>query len=465
MAHLSLFYGMKLRRPLILLFLLLVLLLAGFLYALPLLRTGAGYAAKMTCSCHYLENGEQSLAEIQANRLNFSVLGKVRLKHDEASQSFTGSFWGVAKRKVQYVPGRGCIVVSDPHLALPPPYTPPVAPLTQIASDLPLRPDSTTQLGINMEQLEQAVDFGMQAVPGGGAHAIVVLRNGKLLTERYAPGITADSRLLGWSMTKSLTGALVGMRIQEGAIDLEQLPVLPEWAGTADQPDPRAEIKLKDLLQMNSGLKWVEEYGGVTDATIMLYDQANMAAYASKQAQAHPPGTEWVYSSGTSNLLMGLVANTFPQQTDFLDWMYTSLFQAIGANSFIIETDQSGCPVGSSYAWARARDWAKMGQLFLQDGRWNDKQVIPAGWVDYLRQPAAGSAGTYGGQIWLNDPEMPSLPNDAFAFRGFQDQRVFILPSQDLVVVRLGHNEDKVADFDGLIARILAAQPTSSTGQ
>jgi len=303
----------------------------------------------------------------------------------------------------------------------------------------------------------QGIDYGMQPVEGGGALGIVVLRKGKLLTERYANGINAETRLLGWSMNKSITAALVGMRVADGAIDLEKKPVFGQWADKADYPDPRSSIALEDLLHMNSGLDWEEAYGSVTDATIMLYDEADMAAYARKKKLAHTPGTVNVYSSGTTNILMDLVMSSFPSQEEAITWMYDSLFYAIGANSFVFETDQAGKPVGSSYGWAKARDWAKLGQLFLQKGNWNGRQILPEGWVDYLCEKAPGSNGEYGGQVWFKGPDMPSMPEEAFMFRGFQDQRVFIFPSQELVVVRLGHNKDKTADFDGFVSRILKA--------
>ncbi|MEL6356573.1 MAG: serine hydrolase [Bacteroidota bacterium] len=447
---------MKSRRRLVLLALFVLVLISAFLYVLPLLRTGAGYAAKMACSCRYLQDASD-LDTVRTQRLNFSVLGHVSLQENTAEKSVQASFYGLAKRKAYYIPGRGCVLVNDPHLPLPTPIELPQPPLSIIASDMPLKPDSTTFVGVDAAALESAIDFGMQPVDGGGALGIVALRNGKLLTERYAPGINAETRLLGWSMSKSITAALIGMRVADGAIDLNKKPVFEQWANKAEYPDPRSAIALEDLLQMNSGLDWEEAYGSVTDATIMLYDQANMSAYARKKKLAHPPGTINVYSSGTTNILMDLVMSSFPNQEEAITWMYDSLFYAIGANSFLFETDQSGRPVGSSYGWAKARDWAKLGQLFLQKGEWNDRQVLPEGWVDYLCEKAPGSAGEYGGQIWFKGPDMPSMPEEAFMFRGFQDQRVFIFPSQELVVVRLGHNKDKTADFDGFVSRILAA--------
>lgn len=445
------------RRTLTLLFVLVLLIISAFLYALPLLRTGAGYAAKMICSCYYVQNNPLPLTELAAEKLNFSVLGRVTLNRNETDRSVSASFYGLAKREARFVPGRGCILINDEDKALPLAYALPEPQLSTVRSELPIKPDSATLVGVDQASLKAAMELGMKRIPGGGASAIVVLRNGHVLAESYHDYVTPQTPLLGWSMTKSITGALVGMRVADGAIDPDNRPVFTRWAS---EDDLRSNIPLWNLMRMNSGLRWEEAYGGVTDATIMLHDQSDMAAYAKKKPAASPPGTDWVYSSGTTNLLMDKVRESFGENDEqFLNYLYDSLFYAIGANSFLIETDQSGLPVGSSYGWATARDWSKMGQLFLQGGQWNHRQIIPANWIEKMREPAKGSAGIYGGQVWLKGPATPSLPADAYAFQGFQGQRVFIIPSHDLIITRLGHNDDKVTDFDALIAAILAAVP------
>lgn len=431
----------------------LLLLLAFFFYGVPLLQTASGYAAKMMCSCLYVHQSNQTLEEMRKERLNFSVLGRMSVAHEAEAQSVTASFYGLAPARATYIPSRGCILWAQPREALPEAIPLPEASRSGIATDLSLRPDSSSLQGVDQAALSAAVDYGMQAVEGGGAHAVLILRKGKLIAERYAPGINADTRLMGWSMTKSITAALVGMRIAEGQLNADKQALFDNWQA----PDPRASIRLWDLLRMNSGLEWEEAYGSVTDATRMLYAQADMAAYVRQQPLAHPIGQHWAYSSGTTNLLMAILAETFPSQAALSSWMYERLFYPIGANSFVIETDQSGLAVGSSYGWARARDWAKIGQLFLQGGDWDGQSILPSQWIQEMLVPAQGSQGTYGGQIWLKGPDTPSLPNDAFMLRGFQDQRVIILPTQEVVIVRLGHNKDKVSDFDGLIERVLRA--------
>jgi hypothetical protein len=191
----------------------------------------------------------------------------------------------------------------------------------------------------------------------------------------------------------------------------------------------------------------------------MLYLQPDMPAYATARPSAHAPGTFWAYSSGTTNILSGLIRDRLGDDAAYYQLLRDSLFLPIGVTSAWVEPDQSGHWVGSSYGWLSPRDWARCGLLYLHDGRWGERRILPAGWVDYSRLPAAGSVGEYGAHVWLKGSSLPSVPDDTFIFRGFQDQRVFIIPSRDCVIVRVGKNDDKQADFNGLVQRVLAGLP------
>jgi CubicO group peptidase (beta-lactamase class C family) len=164
-----------------------------------------------------------------------------------------------------------------------------------------------------------------------------------------------------------------------------------------------------------------------------------------------------MYSSGTTNILVELIEQNTPLETahEFMHKLYAPV-----APSLLLEPDQAGRPVGSSYGWATARDWANLGQFMLQDGVWNGDTLLPPGWIDWMRTPAKGSEGIYGGQTWLPGPDMPDLPKDAFLMRGFQDQRVIIIPSHQLVIARLGHEDDKTADFNELVKQLLVTGKT-----
>jgi CubicO group peptidase (beta-lactamase class C family) len=303
--------------------------------------------------------------------------------------------------------------------------------------------------------LKDAMDFGMAPVPGGGARGIVVIQDGKVIAERYADGYDQNTPLLGWSMTKTLTALTLGKALEtsleaglpiKGLLDVNRL--FPEiWTDSA-----RQQITIADLLHMNSGLSWNEGYGSLSDATIMLHEMPDMAAYASAAPAVAPRNTVWNYSSGTTNIIAHLI-DEMHKDASFAEHA-RELFKNV-APSLLIEPSQAGLPVGSSYGWATARDWANLGQFMLQDGVWNGDTLLYPGWINYMREPAAGSEGTYGAQTWLPGPDMPSLPKDAYMMRGFQDQRVFVIPSRRMVIARLGHGVDKSTDFDGLVSRIL----------
>ena len=439
-----------LKRWLVGLSLLAVLLFSAYLWLRPILSIGGGYAAKHACSCHFLQGRE--LGEISKNDLNFSVLGWYELAVDR--DTVRSSLFGLVDRRAVHLVGRGCVLVNAEGQALPE-----GAPAGARAATEQQAVQATEQ-----DKYREALDYGMQPVPGGSARGIVILQHGELVAERYATGFGPDTPLLGWSMTKTLTGMLVGTLV--GRVSAQ--PARPpsdssgsHSAGIANLfpelwQDKRAEITLADLLHMNSGLAWNEGYGSLTDATVMLHERPDFADFALRSQVIEEPGTVWIYSSGTTNILMEYLR----REVGGNDRLYTLIDSVFGpiAPSLLIEPDQSGRPVGSSYGWATARDWARLGQFMLQDGVWNGTRVLPPGWIDFMRQPAAGSDGGYGGHLWLPGPDLPSLPPDAYMMRGFQDQRVFIIPSRNMVIARLGHGEDKVTDFDGLVRRILAAR-------
>lgn len=430
-----------LRRVLVLVTLLLVLFFAAFLWYRPLLNIGTGYAAKHACSCHFLQG--RALDEISEHDLNFSVLGLVSL--ETRGKEVSGSFFGLVSRRAVYRAGVGCTLINDEKSSL-----------AEVPGAAAGAKKVEGAVVAGPAALNVALDFGMTPLPGGGARGIVVMQDGEIIAERYAAGYDQNTLLLGWSMTKTLTGMVLGHAFQRTspapAAPPEELTarnhLFPEvWTDSA-----RQQITLANLLHMNSGLAWNEGYGSLTDATIMLHEHPDMALYAYSAPAIAPRNTVWNYSSGTTNIIAEIIDEELADES-FVS-LYHDLYKDI-APSLLIEPSQAGLPVGSSYGWATGRDWARLGQFMLQDGVWNGDTLLYPGWIDYLREPAAGSEGVYGGQTWLPGPDMPSLPEDAYMMRGFQDQRVFIVPSRRLVIARLGHGVDKRADFDGLVSRIL----------
>ena len=190
----------------------------------------------------------------------------------------------------------------------------------------------------------------------------------------------------------------------------------------------------------------------------MLFLDSDMTI-AQKEKKAIAKPTEiWNYSSGTSNLLSGILRSQFKTHQTYLDFPYASLVDKIGMNSMLIETDIKGNYVGSSYAWATTRDWAKFGLLYLHNGKWNGEQIFDPEWSTYVSTPTSHSDGTYGAHFWLNaNGKFPDVPRDLYSANGYQGQRVYIIPSKDLVIVRTGLSESSQFDFNGFLAGIIKA--------
>jgi CubicO group peptidase (beta-lactamase class C family) len=298
--------------------------------------------------------------------------------------------------------------------------------------------------------------------------AVVVVRGGRIVAERYAPGFGPQTPLLGWSMTKSLTNALCGILVRQGKLDPKAPARVPEWRQAGDA---RQAITVDLLLRQSSGLRWNEVYEtSPFDSSVidMLYGRGHrdMAAFAASKPLAHPPGSVWSYSSGTTLILSRILRSLIGSDPDYHAFPRRELFERIGMNSALIELDDAGTFVGSSYSYATARDWARFGLLYLRDGMWEGARILPAGWVDYTRTPApAAPHGEYGAHFWLNagakDRGVPSpdprAPADLFYASGHDGQVVAIVPSRDLVIVRIGLTpDDGRYDVNGFLAEVTA---------
>src|SRR5262249_43574307 len=203
--------------------------------------------------------------------------------------------------------------------------------------------------------------------------AVVVVQDGELVAEQYAPGFDASMPLPGWSMAKSVLNALVGILIGERRLSLQDTALLPQW----QPPDPRAAITIEDLLRMRSGLKFSEVYSNFSSDVIeMLFNQPDTAGYAARQPLNFAPGETWTYASGTSNILSAIVRRTVGERA-YWGWPREVLFGPLGMTSATLEPDASGTFVCSSFMFATARDWARFGQLFLQDGVWDGRRILP----------------------------------------------------------------------------------------
>ena len=293
--------------------------------------------------------------------------------------------------------------------------------------------------------------------------AVVVMQDGKLLAERYAPGFAPLTPLPGWSMTKSLFSALVGVLVGEGRLRLTDRKLISEWSAAGD---PRARISLEDLLRMRSGLAFSEVYSdALADVTQMLFARDDAAAYAAAKPLAQPPGSVWNYSSGSSNIVSSIVRGALGEE-DYAELPRRALFGPLGMPSARLEMDPSGTYVASSFAFATARDWARFGQLYAQDGVWEGTRLLPEGWVRFSTSPTAPSEGRYGAQWWLRlHPELGGdteaakrIPQDAFYALGHEGQVLTVIPSLRLVIVRMGLSIKQGAwDQAAFLADVLSA--------
>lgn len=277
-------------------------------------------------------------------------------------------------------------------------------------------------------------------------HALVVIHKGRLVHERYAPLYGPDITCPSWSMAKSITHALVGILVGDGKIDISKRADVPEWS---DASDPRNAITLDLLLRMSSGLKFTEEYlpDQPSDVIEMLWGKGaeDTGHFAASFPLIHEPGKFWSYSSGTTNIVSRCAAHAAGiSGDDFAAFMRTRLFDVLGMTSAIPKFDDAGTFIGSSFCFCTPRDFARFGLLYLRDGVWNGKRILPEGWVDYARTPTwqqPNDQGRYGAHWWL-DLAGPG----SFSANGYEGQFIFVVPDRDLVIVRNGRTPADQSD-------------------
>lgn len=243
-------------------------------------------------------------------------------------------------------------------------------------------------------------------------------------------------------MAKSFTHALVGLMVKKGLMKIDAPADVPQW-----KSDGRAKITIDNLMHMNSGLKWNEDYGNISNVNVMLHEAIDMGAFAAGKPLAAHPDSLWLYSSGTTNIVTSLIRKCIGNDAEYYAFPRRELFNPIGMRSAVFEVDASGTFAGSSYIYASMRDYVRFGLLYLNKGKWLGNQLLPEGWTDYAAKPANGSGGKYGAFFWLNKSgEFAGVPKDLYMCKGHDGQFIFIVPSLQLVVVRTGFS--KKGDFD-----------------
>ena len=436
-----------------------VLLVLAFVYLrieiYPQLDLISGFSAKSVASGHFIDG--RTLETIQQGDNDIDKVDWATNEINDAERFVTSKVYGLKSRKAIYREGLGATLIND-DFDVSKPYNVPKR--AKINTNLPfpygnLEPKDTVFSNIDYTKLKAVVDnaFDKKGEKNKRTRSVIVIYKDKIIAEKYADGFDKNSRILGWSMTKSLTATYFGILQKQGKFDIMKSAPISEWKN-----DERSKITINDLLHMNSGLEWEEDYGKISDVTKMLFIEEDMTKSQINKPLVGKPNNTWNYSSGTTNLLSGILRKQFKTHQEYLDFWYTNLLDKIGMNSAIVETDMAGNFVGSSYGWATTRDWAKFGLLYLHKGNWNGEQIFDESWAKYVATPTNTSNGNYGAQFWLNaGGRFPNAPKDMFYASGYQGQMVAIFPSHDLVIVRMGLKEDPEFDFNGLLSGVVGS--------
>ncbi|MBI5209673.1 MAG: serine hydrolase [Elusimicrobia bacterium] len=413
----------------------------------------AAFKAKIVCSALFVSG--RRLEDVLAQDVgadSYRLLRLFRVRVDPERKAVTGSWLGLRPRTAVCRPGFGACLLEDgsppveaalarmPSLPFPGREKP-----WPIGEGAPQRPAGAGVPGAVERAVEGAFAEPAPAKPRR-TRAVVVVHDGRIVAERYAPGFGPDMPLPGWSMTKSVMNALVGILAGQGKLSVERGGLLGAWRGPGDA---RAGITVDDLLRMRSGLEFRESYSDpLQDVTRMLFASPDAAAYAAAKPLAARPGTVWSYSSGSTNILSRVARQALGGTwEDYLGFPRRALFDRIGMRSAVMEIDAAGDFVASSFMYATARDWARFGLLYASDGVWLGERILPEGWVGYSAAPTPQSPGLrYGAHWWLklhrelggDSPAAARIPQDAFFALGHEGQAVAVVPSRKLVVVRLG---------------------------
>ncbi len=434
----------------------------------------AGFVSHQLCSATFVSGLEPETFYREAiaptlQPVEFLASHKV----DREKREVTASFAGLGEHRAVYRGQTGCLVVQEPLPAAEKLDLPRPAPalLPEIAGPHVVETSDPA--------IRAALDRAFSETPGApqrATKAIVVVQDGRVIAERYAPGYGIDTPVIGWSMTKSVTNALLGILVRQGRLDMTAPAPVAAWA---DPKDPRHAITPDNLLRMNSGLDIGQSLtASASDAfdpsAQMVFNERDMAGFAEKAPLKVAPGSAWAYTNGNTLLLSRIIRDkTGGDARSVLAFAHRELFDKLGMKHVTLETDSTGTPIGSSHMLASPRDWAKFGLLYLDDGVVGGERLLPEGWVDYSARLTAGSEEFgYAAGFWTNRGESggalyrvrAGIPADAFMARGAYGQYVVVVPSKRLVVARFGMALDRRNDLDTvahLIAEVIGTLPRS----
>jgi CubicO group peptidase (beta-lactamase class C family) len=436
--------------------------------------------AKVMCSAVFITGLDPDFAA--ENVGYFTAPYRIRSKLgqpvvDRASRSVRVTVPNGVTRVARHFGSQGCITLPAGQDS--PSFTPVTVksrlpdPATQSWPAGDVLREEPLPASIDSAKVKRAVDAAFEPAAAMTA-AFVVTWKGRLIGERYGDGITMRTPLEGWSMAKSLTATLMGLLIRKGVYDLWQPAPVPEWQKAGD---PRAKIRIADILRMSSGLRIrapqdpdYDPAGPYPDHLYLYTGTINSFRYAATRPLQWPPNTVGRYRNTDPVLINYLIRlGVESGGEEYLSFPQRALFDKLGIRTMVIETDPFGNFLAQGYELASARDWARLGNLYLQDGVWNGHRLLPDGYVKFVSTLApawiADGRPVYGGFFWINGDGTFPVPRDAYYMSGAGGQTTLIIPSHDLVVVRMGHYKGEPASDEGFrraLALLLASVPAKS---
>jgi CubicO group peptidase (beta-lactamase class C family) len=442
----------------------------------PLEHNTSGFA-KIMCSAVFITGLDPDFAAENVGYFTSAYAERAKVGKpviDRAAKAVHVTLPSGVTLTAQYLGSQGCVTLPPGKSSVS--FRP-----KQIKSKLPkpstqpwpmgdVLPADPLPGGLDVQKVKQAVDAAFEPA-GELTAAFVVTWRGRPIGERYADGITAHTPLESWSMAKSVTATMMGVLINQGAYELSQPAPIPEWQSPGD---PRAKIRIADILNMSSGLRIkapedpdFDPAGTYPDHLYLYTGRVNSFEYAATRPQQWPPGTVGRYRNTDPVLINYLIRLAVEKRgEDYLSFPQQALFDKIGIRTMVIETDPFGNLLGQGYDFMSGRDWARLGNLYLQDGVWNGERILPEGYVRFVSTLApaweADRRPVYGGFFWINGDDAFPVPKEAYYMAGAGGQTTLIIPSHDLVVVRLGHFKGSTVGSTGFkkaLALLMEAVP------
>lgn len=440
----------------IILLVILLAIIGGGIYINALMPVITGYAAKNLASAVFISGRTQESMENE--NLNFSFIKLTNNTVDFENKTVTSRFlW--SKTTAVFTEDFGCSLIKEIDETSYKNSLPKIDRYLDYNRDTvawPLgnvMPDTIPQ-GINLNKLDAIAEKVFSNKDNmNGTFGFMVLYKGVPVAERYRKDFNEDTRFLSWSMAKSLTSTLIGLRSDDGKIDINAPLPVEEW-----QNDDRKNITMKNLINMNSGLEWNEEYGNLSDVTVMLHKVGDFAQYTLEKPLVAPIGTQHYYSSGTTNLASRILRESFDNDLAYYQLPFDGLFKKIGIDNNYFETDNVGTYVGSSYWYASIRDFARYGLLYANKGVFAGERILSKEWIDFTYTATEASHGHYSAFFYSNmDHTFKNVPEDMISCRGHNGQAIFMIPSKELVIVRTGYSPNHSFSFDKMLEGVLDA--------